>query len=458
MSCAIFALTKTEDLLIKGDEQYFKGDLFKALEYYYEAEQTEPGSIGAMTGIYNASINSGGIRTANEYAYKLLKTENSELNQDRAVYSDALLGKTAFASKLLRNYISYYRKRMIYSYAGWGLSQTGYYQATADWYKKALGDGFNSDEFRNGYNAALPKLNDDKKYLDVIFSTYSYGGNDLLLGGFNMNLNYNFGKGKHRFNTNFVLQETSVDPAMNDDLGFKFYDDIGQYEAFGQYNYTLNQYFTVYGGLKGSALVNDYVQGSYAVSAGSRFGYGIFRSNTFVNYSGVTYDFYEFVENPLPRASKYRTYSNSFSSLQYTFDGTVNVYGIYAGGIVHIVNDFGSEYAEDMMNSDRDSLITTLSPAILEGGPRYLYGATAGYRNEKYDVFGSWTTGDMFLVNTGEGRYLNTNDSELKQNILAGVIFRELFGEWILGYTFSFSDFDDYTIMTNSIIANYNWR
>ena len=109
--------------------------------------------------------------------------------------------------------------------------------------------------------------------------------------------------------------------------------------------------------------------------------------DTFVNYSGVTYDFYEFVENPLPRASKYRTYSNSFSSLQYTFDGTVNVYGIYAGGIVHIVNDFGSEYAEDMMNSDRDSLITTLSPAILEGGPRYLYGATAGYRNEKYDVF-----------------------------------------------------------------------
>jgi hypothetical protein len=255
-----------------------------------------------------------------------------------------------------------------------------------------------------------------------------------------------------------VLQQTSIDPAMNSELGFLFYDDIGQYEFFGQYNYSLNRALTVYGGLKGSVLVNDYIQGVAAASGGARFGYGIIRCNTFANYSEITYNFYDINETWGWNDKKYSTFSDSFSSLQYTFDGSVNVMGAYAGGIVHIVSDFGSDYAEDMMNSDRDSLITTLSPSILKGDTRYLYGATAGYINEKFDIFGSWTTGDMFLVNTGEGRYLNTNDSELKQNIMAGIIFRELFGDWILGYTFSYSDFNDYTIMTNSITANYNWR
>jgi len=456
----VTASTKTDDLLVKGDEFYFKGDLQKALTYYYEAEDSDPGNLGAMTGIYNASINSGGIKAANDYAYKLVKADNSEINQDRVIYSDALLGKTAYAEKMLKSDLQYYRRKIIYSLAGWGLSQTGYYQETADWYKKAIDDGFNSDEFHKAYSAVLPKLKreDDKKHLDVIFSSYSYGGNELLKGGFNLNVNYNFGKSKHRFNTNFVLQDTGVDPAMNEELGFRFYEDIGQYEIFGQYNYVLNPYITPYTGVKGSILVNDYIQGLGSLSAGARFGYSFLRCNTFVNYSSVSYNYYEFTENPLPRDSKYKTFTDSFSSLQYTFDASLTVMGAYAGGIVHVVNDFNSHYAEDMMESDRDSLVTTLSPAILDGGPRYLYGATAGYKNEKYDFFCSWTTGDMFLVNTGEGRYLNTNDSELKQNILAGVIFRELFGDWILGYTFSYSDFRDYTIVTNSIIANYNWR
>ncbi len=457
-TASLYALIKTDELLIKGDEFYFKGDLQKALEYYFEAENIEPGNAGAMTGIYNASINSGSIRTANGYAYKLLKTNNSEINQDRVIYSDALLGKTSYAEKLLKNRPDYFRKKQVYYLAGSGLSQTGYYQATADWYRKAIDDGFSSYEFKKNYNAVLPKLNDDRKYLDVIFSKYSYGSSDLLLGGFNLNINYNFGAGKHRFNTNFVMQETGIDPAMNDEVGFTFYDDIGQYEFFGQYNYALNRFITLYGGLKGSVLVNDYVQSASAVSAGARICYGILRVNTYTNYSGINYDYYEFTENPIPREKKYRTYSGSFSSVQNTIDISLSIKGVYAGGIAHVVNDIGSSYAEDMISSDRDTLVTTISPAIISKDTRFLYGATAGYINEKYDMFASWTTGDMFLVNTGEGRYLNTNDSKLKQNILAGVIFRKLFGDWILGYTFSYSDFDDYTIMTNSIIANYNWR
>ncbi len=455
----IFAATGSEQLLVKGDEFYFKGDMLKALEYYYEAENSDPENAGAMTGIYNASINSGGIKTANKYANKLLKLSNSELNQDRVIYSDALLGKTSYAEKLLRSGSDYFRKKQIYSLTGWGLSQTGYYQKTADWYGKAISDGFGSDEFRKAYSTLLPKLNEDRRFLDVIFSFYDYGSNELLLGGYNFNINYNFGKARHRFNTNFVLQGTGIDPAMNKERGFLFYDDIGQYEFFGQYNYTLNRALTVYGGLKGSILVNDYIQNMSAVSAGARFGLGrYFSGDTFVNYSGINYNYYKFVVNPLPRGEKYETYTDSFTSLQFTFDGSVNLGYVFLGGIVNIVEDIDSDYASDMLSSDRETLVTELSPDIVKGGARFLYGATAGFRSEDYDIFTSYSKGDIFLVNTGEGRYLNTNDSKLKTNIIAGVIFRKLFGDWILGYTVSFSDFEDYTILTNSITANYNWR
>ena len=455
----LFAATGTEQLLIKGDEFYYNGDIEKALNYYSQAEKIEPASIGAMTGIYNASINSGGIKTANKYAYKLLKADNSDLNQDRVIYSDALLGKTIYAEKLLGSGTDYFRKKQIYSLTGWGLSQTGYYQKTADWYSSAIKNGFDSDEFRKAYSDLLPKLNEDRRFLDVIFSFYDYGSNELLLGGYNFNINYNFGKGKHRFNTNFVMQHTSIDAAMNKELGFLFYDDIGQYEFFGQYNYTLNRDLTVYGGLKGSVLMNDYIQNLTSVSAGARFGLSrYFSGNTFVNYSGINYNFYDINETWTGNDRKYRTFSNSFSSVQFTFDGAFNLGYVYLGGIVNTVEDIESEYASDMLCSDRDTLVTELSPDIVKGGARFLYGATAGFRSEDYDIFTSYSTGDIFLVNTGEGRYLNTNDSKLKTNIIAGVIFRKLFGDWILGYTVSFSDFEDYTILTNSITANYNWR
>jgi hypothetical protein len=456
---SIYAMSEVDSLLIKGDEYYFKGNLEGALDLYFQAESIDPSNQGAKEGIYNASINSGGIKTANDYAYKLLKLQNSQINQDRVIYSDALLGKTSGAEKFLKQEKDFYRRKAIYSLTGWGLKQTGYSIKTADWYKKAMDDGFKSDEFETGYRESSKLLKDDNKYLDVIFSFYDYGGNDLLLGGYNFNLNYNFGPQKHKFNVNLVMQGTSVDKKMNQDLGFTFYEDINQYELFGQYNYYLSRRATFYAGLKAGWLINDYIQDIASASAGCRFSFtDFFRANTFLNASALSYNFYDINEFTTGNQKNFITESNSLTSLQYTFDGAFTYSGIYLGGIINIVQDSGSSYAEDMLASDRDSLITNISDNIIKNETRYLYGVTAGYNNEEYDIFSSYTTGDMFLVNTSEGRYLNTNDSKLKMNILGGVIFKKLFGDWIIGYTLSYSDFEDYSIMTNSIIANYRWR
>ncbi|MBU4485309.1 MAG: hypothetical protein KKD38_00135, partial [Candidatus Delongbacteria bacterium] len=193
LMCAVYSLTEVDSLLIKGDEYYLKGDLFEAMNLYFEAEKAAPANIGAKEGIYNASINSGGIKTANKYAYKLLKIRNSQINQDRVIYSDALLGKTVNAEKYLKTENDYYRKKAIYSLTGYGLKQTGYFIKTSDWYKKAIDDGFKTEEFKNGYKDSSALLKNDLKYLDVIFSLYNYGDNDLLTGGYNLNINYNFG-------------------------------------------------------------------------------------------------------------------------------------------------------------------------------------------------------------------------------------------------------------------------
>jgi len=455
---SIFAMSEVDSLLIKGDEYYYKGNLEGALDLYYQAESDDPGNQGAMTGIYNASINSGEIKTANDYALKLHKNQNSQINQDRVIYSDALIGKTSNAEKFLKQEKDFYRRKAIYSLAGWGLKQTGYSIKTADWYKKALDEGFKNDEFDKGYRDSQRLLKDDNKYLDVILSFYDYGDNDLLLGGYNLNLNYNFGPYNHKFNLNLVMQGTSIDQKMNDSLDFIFYDDIGQYELFGQYNYLYSRRLTVYGGAKLSWLNNDYIQSMAAGSVGARFSISdYFRANTFINASSVSYNTYDIINYPkqMNSGKNYTTYLHSLTSLQYTFDGAFTFKGIYIGGVINAVKDIGSTYLEDMEASDRtDSISVNINGEDI----RFLYGVTAGYNNDRYDIFSSYTTGDMFLVNTSEGRYLNTNDSQLKMNILGGVIFKKLFGDWILGYTFSYSDFDNYTIMTNSIIANYRWR
>jgi len=457
---SIYAISEVDSLLTKGDEYYFKGNLEGALDLYFQAESIDPKNIGAKEGIYNASINSGGIKTANDYAYKLLKIQNSQINQDRVIYSDALLGKTSSAEKFLKQEKDFYRRKAIYSLTGWGLKQTGYSIKTADWYKKAMDDGFKSDEFETGYRESSRLLIDDNKYLDVIFSFYDYGDNELLLGGYNFNLNYNFGPQTHKFNVNLVMQGTSVDKKMNEDLGFTFYENINQYELFGQYNYHLSGRTSFYTGLKAGWLINDYIQDIAAVSAGSRFQINdYFRANTFINASALSYNIYDINNQKQPSGGKpFSTGTNSMSSLQYTFDGALTYKGIYAGGVINLVKDFGSEYETDMESMDSLLARTDLSENINDTDVRLLYGLTAGYNNDKYDIFSSYTTGDLFLVNTSEGRYLNTNDSKLKMNVLGGIIFKKLFGEWILGYTFSYSDFANYTIITNSIIANYNWR
>jgi hypothetical protein len=460
----IFSLYCSEtvsELLIKADELYFNGDLVSALETYFDAEKADPDSEGAKTGIYNAAINSGRIETANKYAYKLLAMNNSLINQDRVVYSDALLGRTTFAEKLLKTEKDYFRKKSVYSLAGWGLSQTGYYRKTAEWYDKAVKDGFKDPAFIKAGRSASEKNVEYKENIDIIFSLYDHGGNELLEGGYNFNINYNFGPENHKFNLNLVMQGTSVDQELNDDLGFLFYDDIGQYELFGQYNYLISPKLTVIGGGKLSWLVNDYIQNAASATAGLRFFSLYFRAEAFINASSLSYNTYEFTDkNQWGWQDKdYLTSTHSMSSVQYNLDAALTFKGFYAGGVLNIVSDKGDEYAENMKSSDRDSLLTTtISENIADGGVRYLYGATAGYSNADYDIFTSYTTGDIFLVHTGQGRYLNTNDSKLRSNIMGGVVFNRLFGDWILGYTFSYSDFENYTIMTNSIIANYSWR
>jgi|GEM_PF-2357450 len=479
--CSIYAMSEVDSLLIKGDEYYFKGNLEGALDLYFQAESFRSENEGAKEGIYNASINSGGIKTANEYAYKLLKIQNSQINQDRVIYSDALLGKTSAAEKFLKQEKDYYRKKAIYSLAGWGLKQTGYSIKTADWYKKAMDDGFKSDEFAIGYRESSKLVRDDNKYLDATISLYNYGGNDLLTTGYNLNLNYNFGPSQHKFNINLVMQGTGINQDMNmldkiiisgadttySKYDSKFYDTIGQYELFGQYNYFYSRRLTVYGGAKLSWLNNDYIQSNITGSIGSRFKIGdYFRANTYFNASAVSYSYFSmYYDSTVTNAGQgnsvvtykidYKELSGSLSSLQYTFDGAFTYNEYYIGGIINVIKDLNSTFAEDMeVTGGR----TDLSENINDRDIRLLYGVTAGYNNNKYDIFSSYTTGDLFLVNTSEGRYLNTIDSKLKMNVLGGIIFKKLFGDWILGYTLSYSDFENYTILTNSIIANYNWR
>ena len=408
---------------------------------------------------YEKSLNAGYIKAAYKMAKELYGIRKSELNENRVIYTQGLLGSTVFADKLLNEGVPFYRKKEIFSIAGSGLSQTGYFIETSQWYKQAMDEGFSSEEFSKGYFNSNKKLNEDIRYIDMIFSFYDYGDNELLLGGYNLNVNYNFGPYRHKFNLNFLIQTTSVDPGMNDSLGFVFYEDISQYEFFGQYNFIYSRYLSFYSGLKGGILLNDYIGGIAAVSAGSRFALtDYFAGSLMLNYSALTYNYYDINEFWTGRDRRYDRFTGDMTSIQFTSDGYFNAFGFFAGGSVSIVKDQDSDYAEDMLSSDRDFSHTELSEAVLNDETRYFYGISAGYDGNQYKIYAGWNEGDIFLLNSAEGRYLNTNDSRMEMNLSGGIIFKKLFGDWVLGYSVSYSEFTNYTILTNSLSANYNWR
>lgn len=414
---------------------------------------------GTLEEKYQTSINSGSIKAAGKFAKKLYSIKKSEINENRIIYTEGLLGKTEFAEKLLQGGVPYYRKKEVFSIAGSGLEQTGYFIETSRWYKQAIDEGFKSEEFSKGYLISNKKLSEDIRYIDMIFSFYDYGDNDLLLGGYNLNLNYNFGPYRQKFNLNFLIQTTNVNPRMNDSLGFVFYDNISQYEFFGQYNFIYSRYLSLYSGLKGGILVNDYIGGIAAVSAGSRLNLtDHFTGNLMLNYSALSYNFYDINEFWTGRDRKYDRFTGEMTSIQFSSDGYFNAFGFFAGGSVSIVKDQNSDYADDMLSSDRDFSQSELSEAVLNNETRYFYGISAGYDAEAYKIYAGWGEGDIFLVNSAEGRYLNTNDSRMEMNLSGGIILKKLFGDWVLGYTVSYSEFTSYTILTNSLTANYNWR
>lgn len=440
-SLPLFSLSKVDSLLVKGDGYYFRGDFDSALNLYRKAERLDRSNIGAKTGIYNAAINSGRTETANKYAYILYSIEKSELNQDRIIYSDALLGNTKFAKKLLERDIC--------------------------------------PERQNEILLLAPQLAADLKYIDFSFSYYNIDSHDLLKNGFSLNLNYNFGGNKDRFNLNVLIQRTEINHEMNiwekkiitgsdttlAEYDSKFYEDIGQYEFFGQYNRHFSKTTSFYTGMKAGWSVNDYTNSFFAFSTGCRFTIrDLLSVNTYLNIINLEYSFFEFKEkektvltwgSPYTEITRdYDQYFNRLTSFQYTLDKSLRYKYLILGGNINLVYEADSHYAEDMNSVGRSDFSENISNGVI----RMLYGATTGFENDHINLYATYSEGDIFLVNSGEGRYLNANDSRMEMNLSGGIIFKKLFGGWMLGYAVSYSEFTGYTILTNSLNANYNWR
>ena len=142
------------------------------------------------------------------------------------------------------------------------------------------------------------------------------------------------------------------------------------------------------------------------------------------------------------------------TSFQYTLDKSLRYKYLILGGNINLVYEADSHYAEDMNSVGRSDFSENISNGVI----RMLYGATTGFENDHINLYATYSEGDIFLVNSGEGRYLNANDSRMEMNLSGGIIFKKLFGGWMLGYTVSYSEFTGYTILTNSLNANYNWR
>lgn len=451
----ILSSTEIDDLLKQGNDLYFQGDIEKALNKFYEAEKLDRSDTRPKEGVYNSCIYLGKYRVANKYAKRLYKLSNSDINTDRLVYSDALLGKTGNAKKFLSLQENYERKKYLITLSGWGLFNSGYYIESTEWFGAAQKNGFVNKEVSYGYSLSKDKLRSKKKKFDISISPFSYSEDANLSGGLDLNFDYNYGYFDKRYDLNFIMQFTTMNPereAENPD----FYGDIGQYEIFWQYRNLLSSRNSFYTAGKLSLCTNDYVKYSIMGLGGVKYDLmDHFLADSYISGSMIGYAYYDMFDLKQPAFVKYKEYYNSLFSLQSTTNLTYYTKYFYINAEILLSKLLGSTYFADMRTfDDRDDLPDDV---VDSDGIEYFYTARAGITTKQIDVFGSYSEGNNFMIHSEGGRYLNTTEFGFENGFSGGFKVNKLFDKWVMSYIFTKKNYEEYDVIMNTLVASYSW-
>jgi hypothetical protein len=452
--------TEIDELLKQGNDLYFQGDIDRALDKFYEAEKLDRSDIRPKEGVYNSCIYLGKYKVANKYAKKLYRLSNSDINTDRLVYSDALLGRTGNAKKFLSLQENYERKKYLITLSGWGLFNNGYYIESTEWFGVAQKDGFVNKDVSYGYSLSKDKLRSKKKKFDISISPFSYSKDANLSGGLNLNFDYNYGYFDKRYDLNFIMQFTTMNPereAENPD----FYGDLGQYEIFWQYRNLLSSRNSFYTAGKLSFCTNDYVKYSLMGLGGARYDLmDRFIADSYISGSMIEYAYYDSLAlgNEIVKQSgfiKYNEYYNSLFSLQSTTNLTYYSKYFYINGEILLSKLLGSTYFADMRSKGgRDDLPDDV---VDSDEIECFYTARAGITTKQVAVFGSYSEGNNFMMHSEAGRYLNTTEFGFENSYSGGFTVNKLFDKWIMSYIFTKKNYEEYNVITNTLVASYSW-
>ncbi|MBN2788784.1 MAG: hypothetical protein JXR69_01180 [Candidatus Delongbacteria bacterium] len=459
---SVLLSSQIDELINRGNELYFNGDIEKALYKFYEAEKLNPFDLRPKEGIYNSCIYLGKYKTANKYAKKLFSQSASDINTDRVIYTDALLGKTNEADKLLDSDQSYERKKYLLSLTGWGLYNSGHYIEALKWFEKVRNHGFRSSDFSDGYSLSRDKLRSERKVADISISPFIFNGSQNFDGGLNLNYNFNYGKYDKRYDLDLVMQYTVMDPSRVSENP-NFYGDIGQYEIFWSYERLNSSTNSFYNAGKLSFITNDYVKFSLTGLSGLKYRVNDqWLFDSYLSGSIIGYAYYDILDvsiftgkQPPPPRANFNEYYNTLFSMQSTTNATYYTDYFYINGEISLIKLLNSSYFSDMrIYDDRDDLPDEVVDSdIIE----YFYTVRAGITTRNLDIFGSFSEGNNFLLNSDGGRFLNTTEFGYENGFSGGITFNKLFHKWVVSYIFSQSNYEDYNIITNTLVASYSW-
>jgi hypothetical protein len=181
-----------------------------------------------------------------------------------------------------------------------------------------------------------------------------------------------------------------------------------------------------------------------------------FLVDSYISGSFIEYAYYDMFDLKQPGFAKYKEYYNSLFSLQSTTNLTYYSKCFYINGEILLSKLLGSTYFADVNEfQDREDLPDDV---VDSEDIEYFYTARAGITTKQVDVFGSYSEGNKFMMHSEGGRYLNTTEFGFINGFSGGFTVNKLFDKWVISYIFTKKNYEEYDVITNTLVASYSWK
>lgn len=475
-----FSLLFSQDylwLLIQGDLAFGAQRYQDAAEFFRLAQVQNPDSIAPYLGLYHSELYAGNYQNAYSYAQTLYNKQASLINSERFVYTGGLCGDYNSVSKMLEGIDLWNNRESLFEQAGRGFYIGKYFFEAAKISKAGLNYYPQNDVFKERLDYSEKNIGHSPFGVKLYNSFFKYSGKSNYKDGIFTQLNLDLGTIEHKFNfavssqkvkgkadlkfiANIFRQDTVLD-GVPQVFTYNYSDttiykaaDLNQNELFFSYNHQFSSFYSIGAETKASFFKNDLIDNAQMLGINSDLYFKQFLLRNSLLLSKMNYYY-------APEVTSYSTFITADND---TVHSVFRYVDYFANKMESSLNtlQFNTNilYTFQQLSFNADLTVLKLynNHDIFKNYDKTYFYAELGasYLFSYFGLYGSYSTGDKFLLHQSANQYFNTAQNELKYTTSAGLIIYPDQG-WSFIYNYKYQKNQDYKIVSNLIGLTYQF-